>query len=125
MVEQIHHTGLQRPSHLGLGQTGQAEQVTLVETDSAAKKQNQTEAAGYNDIAEVSQEALEKAQADLKAQRFARVAGRLPESFDTDKVNQFKSLLKNGQIGSYLGSLDTRSIADAILAGPSGGLFSR
>lgn len=78
------------------------------------------DALGLEDSATISSEAVLRFEREKEGLRFARQVQRQPEPFDTDKVAQMKALIDNGRMGEYLQNLDTDSLVDAILAGPSG-----
>lgn len=107
-----------------LGETTQTQEAKGVKSlAQTLTEQEAPEQIGFNDNATISPEALSKALNEREALKFGRLAGRSPEAFDSQKVQQFKQLVENGKIGEYLSSLNTSSLVDSILGGPAAGFL--
>jgi len=72
------------------------------------------------DQATISDEAKKAYESEKEALRFSRLAQRIKEPYDTDKVAQMKNLVANGGIKDYLDNLNTEDIAQSLLNSPSG-----
>lgn len=72
------------------------------------------------DEASISDEAKKAYQQDKEVMRFSRLAQRIKEPIDTDKIANIKNMLDNGRINEYLRSLNTDALAQSILDSPSG-----
>ncbi len=72
------------------------------------------------DEASISDHALAKFEAEKEVLQFARLAQRLPQEHDADKVGYFKGMLESGRINDYFRSLDNEKLAEEILQGPAG-----
>ena len=72
------------------------------------------------DEATISDEAKTAYEKDKEVMRFSRLAQRIKEPVDTDKVSNIKNMLDNGRINDYLRSINTDELAQSILDSPSG-----
>jgi hypothetical protein len=126
MVDSIGNAGT-NPLLLGDLAKANTEKTSKAEATALGQKAAEAKLASlddYTDQVELSNEAKTRAAKDLETQRYVRLANRLPEGFDTSKVDYFKGLLEKGGIQGYLSQLDTQSIASSILTGPSAGVFT-
>ena len=108
-------------SNVGLNAAGNNAAVEKTSLESAAKKSAE-QAAGFGpeENVTISQTAKEKAKLELQGAKYARMAQRLEEPMDHQKVEKFKALVASGNTANYLNGLDTNAIAKALLAGPTG-----
>jgi anti-sigma28 factor (negative regulator of flagellin synthesis) len=111
---------------------------SAIEIDSlAAAKSHEAIQAGKNRFAgiltpqsgaaahvSISDATFSKLAAEKELSQFSSIAFRGQEAVDTDKVERFKALIEQGQIGDYLNSLDFEELAGKILKGPTSGAFS-
>lgn len=121
MVDSISgkNPGIQDASLLNIGQQQSSQAVEKINVDSA---QGTTNVASLKllDQATISDEAKKAYEGEKEILRFSRLAQRIKEPFNTEKVAQFKDMLDGGRINDYLRSLNTDAIADAILNSPTG-----
>ncbi|HEY9686237.1 MAG TPA: hypothetical protein V6C52_04605 [Coleofasciculaceae cyanobacterium] len=71
------------------------------------------------DEAHISDEAKKAWESEKEILRFSRLAQRVKEPFNSEKVAQIKGMLDAGRINDYLRSLNTDTIAESILNSPS------
>jgi spore coat protein CotF len=106
-------------------QSGQLQQNQQVQNaNDAVDGNNPTTSYNPLDQADISQDALDLANAQKDVTKFASLASRTPESFSSDKVSYFQSLMNSGRISSYLNGLNTQDLADNILNSPVGASFA-
>ena len=72
------------------------------------------------DQATISREAKMAYESEKETLRFSRLAQRIKEPYDVDKVAQMKNLLANGGIQDYLDNLNPEDLAQSMLNSPSG-----
>lgn len=72
------------------------------------------------DEASISDEAKKAYEQDKEVMRFSRLAQRIKEPVNTEKVAHIKNMLDSGRINDYLRSLNTDALAQSILNSPSG-----
>lgn len=115
MVDSISGKNIQEA---GLLNIGQQQSVEKTNQDSA----RETAAVGslkMLDQATISDEARKAYESEKEVLRFSRLAQRVREPFDSDKVSHFKNLLDSGRINDYLRSLNTDELAASLLNSPS------
>lgn len=119
MVDSIRGSepGLIRES--SLQQTGAQERVEQV-NQNAAKDAGNVGSLSTIDNATISDEARAAYEQEKEILKFSRLAMRVKETMNMDKVSKLKDMVNSGKINDYLNSLDNNSIADAILQSPSG-----
>lgn len=106
----------------------QDSQLLQLGTQQAVEKVNQQAAAdssgvAANDLmdqATISDEAKNAYEQEKEVLKFSRLAMRVKEPVDTDKVARMKDLLDSGRINDYLRGLDAESMADSILNSATG-----
>lgn len=103
----------------GLSEAHSNNAVEKTGLDNAAAKQSEAKSLPLEERVSVSEEASAKAALELKAAKYARMAQRLEEPLDHQKVEHFKNLVASGQVGNYLNSLDNGQLANALLTGPA------
>ena len=110
----IQDTGL-----LGLGQSQSSQSVEKVNIESAqdAAALSSTQ---LLDQATISDEARQAYENEKEVMRMSRLAQRIQEPYNADKVAQMKNLVDSGRINEYLRSVNTDELADSILNSPSG-----
>jgi len=86
----------------------------------SAQGTNATNSLQLVDQATISDEAKKAYESEKETLRFSRLAQRIKEPYDTDKVAQMKNLVANGGIKDYLDNLNTEDIAQSLLNSPSG-----
>lgn len=72
------------------------------------------------DEATISSEAKAAYEKDKEVMRFSRLAQRIKEPFNADKVANIKNMLDSGRINDYLRSINTDDLAQSLLNSPSG-----
>lgn len=72
------------------------------------------------DQATISDEAKTAYEKEKEVMRFSRLAQRIKEPVDSEKVGNIKNMLDNGRINEYLRSINTDALAQSILDSPSG-----
>ena len=72
------------------------------------------------DQATISDEAKKAYESEKDTLRLSRLAQRVKEPYDADKVARMKDMLDSGRINDYLRSLNTEQIAQSILDSSSG-----
>jgi predicted lipid-binding transport protein (Tim44 family) len=72
------------------------------------------------DGVQISMEARNRLESEKDVLRFSRLAQRVQEDFDHEKVNRIKNLLNSGRINEYLRGINTEEMADKILDSPFG-----
>jgi hypothetical protein len=72
------------------------------------------------DQATISDEAKTAYEKEKEVMRFSRLAQRIKEPVDSEKVGTIKNMLDNGRINEYLRSINTDALAQSILDSPSG-----
>lgn len=103
----------------GLANLGQSQQVEKTNQDTAR------ETAGLSslksvDNATISDEAMAAYEQEKEIIKFSRLAMRVKEGFNHEKVAQFKNMVDSGRINDYLRNLNTDQLADNILNSSSG-----
>jgi predicted lipid-binding transport protein (Tim44 family) len=121
MVDSISgkNPNIQDAGLLGVNQQQSSQSVEKVNVESA----KETAALGsvkLLDEATISDEAKKAYESEKEVLRLSRLAQRVQEPYDAEKVAQMKNLLDNGRINEYLRSLNTEAIAESILNSPSG-----
>lgn len=101
----------------------QQQDIEKTNIDSAREAQTVSSLQQY-DKASISDEAKLAYERDKEVLKFSRLAQRVRNDVDLDKVSQMKNLIDSGRINDYLRSLNTEALADSILNGP-GGSFLR
>ncbi len=98
-----------------LTQLGQSQQV-----EKAGRETEMTKAGAnaFIDSADLSPEAYARLEAEREVSRFATLAFRDEESFDTEKVAFIKSLVDSGQ---YFSRVSDDDLAESLLNSPIGG----
>jgi hypothetical protein len=110
---------IQDASLLNIAQQQSSQSVEKVNLESA----QDTAALGTTqllDQATISDEAKKAYESEKEVLRLSRLAQRIKEPYDADKVAQMKNLVDSGRINEYLRSLNTDELADSILNSPSG-----
>lgn len=118
MVDHISGKSLNIQSDNGLLNIGQ-QNVEKVNVDSARQTAN-VPSLTLLDEATISDEAKKAYEGEKEILRFSRLAQRIKEPFNSEKVAQMKNLLDTGRINEYLRSLNTDALADSLLNSPSG-----
>lgn len=72
------------------------------------------------DQATISDEAKTAYEKEKEVMRFSRLAQRIKEPVDSEKVGTIKNMLDSGRINEYLRSINTDALAQSILDSPSG-----
>ncbi len=86
----------------------------------SAKESSNAEVLRLVDQATISDEAKLAYEKEKEVLRYSRLAQRIKEPFDADKVSNIKNMLDNGRINEYLRSINTDELAQSILDSPSG-----
>lgn len=68
----------------------------------------------------ISSEALNKLESEKEVLKFSRLAQRVQETSDQDKVSRLKDLVNSGRINEYLRDINTNDLAQKILDSPFG-----
>lgn len=97
----------------------QQQSVERVNTE-AAQQSGQIASLDLLDQATISDAAKKAYESEKDVLRFSRLAQRIKDTSNPDKVAQLKDLVNSGRINEYLRSLNTESLADSILNSPSG-----
>jgi len=120
MVDKISGSNIQDAQLLQVG-TQQS-----VETSNQQAAQDSASAASFNtlDQATISDAAKQAYEQEKETLKFSRLAMRIQEPYDADKVSRMKDLVNSGRINDYLRNLDTGSIADNMLNSAAGGFLS-
>lgn len=116
MVDSI--SGKNTLHDLGLLGVGQQQSVEKTNADAARNTSNLSSLKSL-DEATISDAARKAYEAEKDVLRFSRLAQRIQESFDQDKVSQLKNMVDSGRINDYLRSLNTDNLADSILKSSS------
>lgn len=74
----------------------------------------------FGDNATISSDARKAYESEREMLQFARLAQRIPNSVDTDKVSRMKQMIDAGKLNEYFSSLNNTELADSILKGPAG-----
>jgi hypothetical protein len=121
MVDSIsgNSSNIQDTSLLGIGQQQSSQSVEKVNVESA-KDAAALASTKLLDEATISDEAKKAYESEKEVLRLSRLAQRIKEPYDAEKVAQMKNLVDSGRINEYLRSLNTDAIADSILNSPSG-----
>ncbi len=96
-----------------------AEQVEQLNKE-AAKASQSAPPLSTLDNATISDEAKKAYERDREILQFSRLAQRVKESYDAEKVGRLKDMVDSGRINEYLRNLNTSELADSILDGPAG-----
>lgn len=72
------------------------------------------------DQATISDAAKKAYESEKDTLRLSRLAQRIKEPYDADKVAQMKNMVENGGIDKYLSSINPEDLADSILNSPTG-----
>lgn len=72
------------------------------------------------DEATISDAAKKACAQDKEALRLGRMAQRIQEPYNGEKVEQFRSLLDSDRIDEYLNNIQPEALADSVLKSPSG-----
>jgi hypothetical protein len=75
------------------------------------------------DQATISDEAKKAYESEKEVLRLSRLAQRVKEPYDADKVARMRELVNNGGIDKYLESLNPDALAESILNSPTGAAF--
>jgi predicted lipid-binding transport protein (Tim44 family) len=75
------------------------------------------------DQATISDAAKKAYESEKDVMRLSRLAQRVKEPYDADKVAHLKNMVDSGRINDYLRSLNTDELAQSILNSPSGAAF--
>ena len=86
----------------------------------AAKESASVGSLGTLDQATISDEALKAYEQEKEVLKFSRLAMRVKEPYDADKVARMKDLIDSGRINDYLRNLDNGALADSILNSAAG-----
>lgn len=108
--------GIQESSLLGVGQQQSVEKTNLETAQDTAN----VASLKLVDEATISDEAKRAYESEKETIRFSRLAQRVKEPYDADKVALFKDMLDSGRINDYLRSINTDDLADNILKSASG-----
>lgn len=114
-----------KPNHiqdanlLGVNQQQSSESVQKVNVESARESAN-VGSLKLLDEATISDEAKKAYESEKEVLRFSRLAQRIKEPYNSDKVAQMKNLVDNGRINDYLRSINTDELANSLLNSPSG-----
>ncbi len=115
MVDSISGKNVQDASLLNIGQQQSVEKTNV----DSAKDTQSVASLKLLDQATISDEARKAYESEKEILRFSRLAQRIREPFDADKVSHFKNLLDSGRINDYLRSLNTDELAASLLGSPS------
>lgn len=110
---------IQDASLLGIGQQQSSQSVEKVNVESA-KDAAALGSTKLLDEATISDEAKKAYESEKEVLRLSRLAQRIKEPYNADKVAQMKNMVDSGRINDYLRSLNTDAIAESILNSPSG-----
>ncbi|MBX2860667.1 MAG: flagellar biosynthesis anti-sigma factor FlgM [Vampirovibrio sp.] len=72
------------------------------------------------DGVEISDAARAKLESEKVLLKFSRLAQRVQEQSDTDRVSQLKQMVDSGRINEYLRNVNTDELAGKILESPTG-----
>lgn len=108
--------GIQDTSLLNINQQQTVEKVN----QESAADSKQIASLQFGDAATISDAARQAYESEKEVLRFSRLAHRVKETIDTDKIAQFKGMIDNGRINEYLRSLNTDTLAQSLLNSPSG-----
>lgn len=72
------------------------------------------------DGVQISMEARNRLESEKDVLRFSRLAQRVQEDFDHEKVSRLKDMVNSGRINEYLRGINTEEMADKILNSPFG-----
>ena len=61
----------------------------------------------------------------LEAEKFGRLAQRVEEPVNHEKVTRLKELVNSGRINEYLRTINTDELAQKILEGPTGAFLKQ
>ena len=75
------------------------------------------------DQATISDAAKKAYESEKDVLRLSRLAQRIQEPYDVDKVARMKDLVDSGRINEYLRSVNTDDLAQSILDSASGAAF--
>lgn len=120
MVDSIsgNSKNIQDAGLLNVNQQQSSQSVEKVNVESARESDAAT--LKLLDEASISDEAKKAWESEKEILRFSRLAQRVKEPFNAEKVAQLKNMVDTGRINDYLRSLNTEAIADSILNSPSG-----
>jgi hypothetical protein len=123
MVESISGKShqIQDSSLLGVNQQQSVERINT-ESARQADKLSSLDLLDQASISDAAKKAYEK---DKEVLRFSRLAQRINDSSNTERVAQLKNLVDSGRINDYLRSLNTESLASSILNSPSGAFLKQ
>ncbi len=74
----------------------------------------------FLDNASISDAAKKAYESEKVVLQFARLAQRIPDTIDTEKVSRIKQMIDTGRLNEYFNSLNNTDLADSILNGPAG-----
>ncbi len=89
----------------------------------AAKDANASSTLQLVDQATISDEAKKAYESEKDVLRLSRLAQRIQEPYDAEKVSRMKDLVDSGRINEYLRSINTDDLAQSILNSASGAAF--
>ena len=118
MVDSINNNGINE-TLLNIGQQSNVEKVNKDSSETA-----NVPSLKLLDSATISDEAKRAYESEKETIRFSRLAQRVKEPFDNDKVAYFKNMLDSGRINDYLRSVNTDELAGSMLKS-AGGAFLR
>ena len=103
------------------GLLGIQQQQDVQKTNADSARETQSVASlKFGDSASISDEAKAAWERDKEVLKFSRLAQRIQNTVDLDKVAQMKNMIDSGRINDYLRSLNTDALADSLLNSPSG-----
>jgi len=108
----------------GLLGVNQQQSVERVNTE-AAQQTDKLSSLNLLDQATISDAAKKAYESEKEVLRFSRLAQRIKDAPDTDKVSNLKNLVDSGRINEYLRSVNTESLADSLLNSPSGAFLQQ
>ncbi|MGE0200613.1 MAG: hypothetical protein AB7P76_06560 [Candidatus Melainabacteria bacterium] len=79
----------------------------------------------YLDNASLSEEAKRAFESEREILKYARLAMRVQDTPDGDKVAQLKNLVDSGRIQEYLSSINPGELVDAMLSAPVAGYLKQ
>ena len=119
MVDSVSGKNLNAVQDAGLQSIGSQEKVERI-NQNAAKEASNVSSLKSVDNATISDEAKQAYEQEKEILKFSRLAMRVKESFDGDKVSRLKDMVNSGKINDYLRNLNTDTLADSLLNSPSG-----
>jgi len=113
---------IQDASLSGVDRQQASQSVEKINVESAKDAQG-ANSLSLVDSATISDEAKKAYESEKDVLRLSRLAQRVKEPYNAEKVAQLRELVNNGGVDGYLNSLNTDDLAQSILNSPSGAAF--